>query len=162
MKLDDVLGGFDLDTVLRDVSCDAGVPPVRRAIAALCIGVGIDDAWLSVRELREAVSLVHEGADGGRARLATILSTACDDFQRAIYYCLAGRGVGEMAEAMDWLLAILKARGRTAAWLSRSRVQRRDLVSPYVCQAPDGPLVSSDADFELGHSWFVDRGPGPY
>ena len=90
MKLDDVLGGFDLDTVLRDVSCDA----VRRAIAALCIGVGIDDAWLSVRELREAVSLVHEGADGGRARLATILSTACDDFQRAIYYCLAGRGVG--------------------------------------------------------------------
>ena len=44
MKLDDVLGGFDLDIVLRDVSCDAGVPPVRRAIAALCIGVGIDDA----------------------------------------------------------------------------------------------------------------------
>ena len=133
MKLDDVLGGFDLDTVLRDVSCDA----VRRAIAALCIGVGIDDAWLSVRELREAVSLVHEGADGGRARLATILSTACDDFQRAIYYCLAGRGVGEMAEAMDWLLAILKARGRTAAWLSRLRVHRRDLVSPYVSEAPD-------------------------
>ena len=162
MKLDDVLGGFDLDIVLRDVSYDAGVPPVRRAIAALCIGVGIDDAWLSVRELREAVSLVHEGADGGRARLATILSTACDDFQRAIYYCLAGRGVGEMAEAMDWLLAILKARGRTAAWLSLSRVQRRDLVSPYVCEAPDGPLVSPDADFELGRSWFVDRGPSPY
>ena len=162
MKLDDVLGGFDLDIVLRDVSCDAGVPPVRRAIAALCIGVGIDDAWLSVRELREAVSLVHEGADGGRARLATILSTACDDFQRAIYYCLAGRGVGEMAEAMDWLLAILKARGRTAAWLSRSRVQRRDMVSPYVCEAPDGPLVSADADFELGRSWFVDRVRGQY
>ncbi len=162
MKLNDVLGGFDLDIVLRDVSCDAGVPPVRRAIAALCIGVGIDDAWLSVRELREAVSLVHEGADGGRARLATILSTACDDFQRAIYYCLAGRGVGEMAEAMDWLLAILKARGRTAAWLSRSRVRRRDLMSPYVCEAPDGPLVSPDADFELGRSWFVDRRPGPY
>ncbi|MBB6193512.1 hypothetical protein FHS51_003769 [Sphingobium wenxiniae] len=162
MQLDDVLGGFDLDIVLRDVSCDAGVPPVRRAIAALCIGVGIDDAWLSVRELREAVSLVHEGADGGRARLATILSTACDDFQRAIYYCMAGRGVGEMAEAMDWLLAILKARGRTAAWLSRSRVRRRDLMSPYVCEAPDGPLVSPDADFELGRSWFVDRGPGPY
>ena len=111
---------------------------------------------------KRQVSLVHEGADGGRARLATILSTACDDFQRAIYYCLAGRGVGEMAEAMDWLLAILKARGRTAAWLSRLRVHRRDLVSPYVSEAPDGPLVSPDADFELGRSWFVDRGPGSY
>ena len=73
-----------------------------------------------------------------------------------------GRGVGEMAEAMDWLLAILKARGRTAAWLSRLRVHRRDLVSPYVSEAPDGPLVSPDADFELGRSWFVDRGPGSY
>jgi hypothetical protein len=76
--------------------------------------------------------------------------------------CLAGRGVVEMAEAMDWLLAILKARGRTAAWLSRSRVRRKDLVSPYVAEAPDGPLVSASADFELGQSWFVERGPEPY
>ena len=89
------------------------------------------------------------------------LSTACDDFQRAIYYCLAGRGVGEMAEAMDWLLAILKARGRTAAWLSRSGLRRKNLVSPYVAEAPDGPLVSADPYFELGRSWFVERGPGP-
>ena len=63
---------------------------------------------------------------------------------------------------MDWLLAMLKARGRTAAWLSRSRMCRRDLVSPYVAEAPDGPLVSASADFELGQSWFVERGPEPY
>lgn len=152
---------FDLDIALRDASCDLNLPPARRAIAALCIGVGVDDAYLSVRELREAVSLVHENAAGGRAKLASVLSNSCDDFQRAIYYCLAGRGVVEMAEAMDWLLAMLKARGRTAAWLSRSRVCRKELVSPYVAEAPDGPLVSSDADFELGRSWFVGRGPCP-
>lgn len=153
---------FDLDIALRDASCDLNVPPARRAIAALCIGVGVDDAYFSVRELREAVSQVHENAPGGRARLAAILSTSCDDFQRAIYYSLAGRGVVEMADAMDWLLGILKARGRTAAWLSRSRVRRKDLVSPYVAEAPDGPLVSASADFELGQSWFVERGPEPY
>ena len=136
------LDHFDLDIVLRDASCDMNLQPVRRAIAALCIGVSVDDAYLSVRELREAVSLVHENAPGGRAKLAAILSTSCDDFQRAIYYCLAGRGVVEMAEAMDWLLTLLKARGRIAAWLSRSRVRRKDLVSPYVAEAPDGPLVS--------------------
>jgi hypothetical protein len=162
MKLNNVLEGFDLDIGLRDVSCDPDVAPVRRAIAGLCIGVGIDDAWLSVRELREAVSLVHEGAEGSKGRLAAILSNPCDDFQRAIYYCLAGRGVGEMAEAMDWLIDILKARGRTAAWLSRLRLRRKELVSPYVSEAPDGPLVSPDADFELGRSWFVERGTGPY
>ena len=156
------LDQFDLDIVLRDASCDANLPPTQRAIAALCIGIGVDDAYLSVRELREAVSLVHEGAAGGRAKLAGILSTRCDDFQRAIYYSLAGRGVVEMAEAMDWLLAILKARGRTAAWLSRLRVRCKDLISPYVSEAPDGPLVSASPDFELGQSWFVERGPGPF
>ena len=156
------LDHFDLDIGLRDASCDENLPPVRRAIAALCIGVGVDDAYLSVRELREAVSLVHENAPGGRAKLAGILSTQCDDFQRAIYYCLAGRGVVEMAEAMDWLLTILKARGRTAAWISRMRVRRKDLVSPYVSEAPDGPVVSASPDFELGQSWFVERGPEPY
>lgn len=156
------LDRFDLDIVLRDVSCDETVLPTRRAIAALCIGVGFDDAYYSVRELREAISLVHEDAAGGRAKLAGILSTACDDFQRGIYYCLAGRGVVEMAEAMDWLLGILKARGRTAAWLSRLRIPRKDLTSPYVAEGPDGPLVSGDANFELGRSWFVERGPEPY
>jgi hypothetical protein len=84
---------FDLDIELRDASCDLNVLPARRAIAALCIGVGVDDAYFSVRELREAVSLVHENAPGGRAKLAAILSNSCDDFQRAIYFCLAGRGV---------------------------------------------------------------------
>ena len=161
MNRNAVLDEFDLDIGLRDVSCDGEVLPVRRAIAALCIGVDVDDAWLSVRELREAVSLVHEGAEGSKARLAAILSNSCDDFQRAIYYCLAGRGVAQMAEAMDWLLGILMARGRTADWLSRSRLRRKDLVSPYVAEAPDGPLVSADPYFELGRSWFVERGPGP-
>ena len=46
--------------------------------------------------------------------------------------------------------------------LSESLVRRKDLVSPYVAEAPDGPLVSPSPDFELGQSWFVERGPGPY
>lgn len=104
MPIGDHTGHFDLDIALRDASCDLNVLPARRAIAALCIGVGVDDAYFSVRELREAVSLVHENAPGGRAKLAAILSNSCDDFQRGIYYCLAGRGVVEMADAMDWLL----------------------------------------------------------
>ena len=33
------LDHFDLDIGLRDASCDENLPPVRRAIAALCIGV---------------------------------------------------------------------------------------------------------------------------
>jgi len=40
---------FDLDIALRDASCDLNVLPTRRAIAALCIGVGVDDAYFSVQ-----------------------------------------------------------------------------------------------------------------
>ncbi len=153
---------FDLDIVLRDVSCDANVMPVRRAIAALCIGMDIDDAFYSVRELREAVALVLDGAQDGREKLVGILGNRCDDFQRAVYYALAGRGVVEMLEALDWLGVILKARGRVAGFLGRQRIERKPLVSPYVCEEPDGPVVAADPQFPLGRSWSVERGPGPY
>ena len=154
--------GFDLDIVLRDVSCDANVMPVRRAIAALCIGMNIDDAYYSVRELREAVALVLEDAPDGREKLVGILGNRCDDFQRAIYYALAGRGVVEMLEALDWLCVILKGRGRVAGFLGRQRIVRKSLVSPYVGEEPDGPVVAADPQFPLGRSWSVERGPGPY
>ena len=32
----------------------------------------------------------------------------------------------------------------------------------FVSEAPDGPVVSASPDFELGQSWFVERGPEPY
>lgn len=158
----EVCHGFDLDIGLRDAACDANVVPVRRAIANLSIGMDVDDAYYSVRELREAMVMVFEGSPKGREKLASVLAAACDDFQRAIYYALAGRGIGDALEALDWLLAILKARGKLAASLSRQRIYRRALISPYVSEEPEGPLVSPDRGFELGKSWSVERGPGPY
>ena len=67
-----------------------------------------------------------------------------------------------MLDTLDWLSALLKARGLVAARLSRKRIGRRDLVSPYVADEPDGPLVSPDARFELGAAWSVDQGPTPH
>lgn len=154
--------GFDLDIELRDAGCDVNIIPMRRAVANLCIGMDVDDAYYSVRELREAMVMVFEGVPKGREKLTTVLATACDDFQRAIYYALAGRGIGDALEALDWLLAILRCRGKLAASLSRQRIYRRPLVSPYVSEEPEGPLVAPDRGFELGKSWSVERGPGPY
>lgn len=159
---DTLLDHFDLDIALRDAACDPHLRPQQRAAANLCLGMGIDDAYLSVRELAQAVDWVHHGLPEGRVKLAAILSNACDDFQRAIYYALAGRGVVEMLDTFDWLLALLKARGLIAAALSRKRIARRALVSPYVAEEPDGPLVSPDSHFPLGAAWSVDRGPRPY
>lgn len=90
---DTLLDQFDLDIALRDAACDPDLRPQQRVVANLCLGMGIDDAYLSVRELAQAVDWAHHGVPEGRAKLAAILSNACDDFRRAVYYALAGRGI---------------------------------------------------------------------
>jgi hypothetical protein len=156
-----LLENFDLDISLRDAACDPDLLPQQRAVANLCLGMDIDDAYLSVRELHQAVDWVHHCVPEGRQKLAATLSNPCDDFQRALYYALAGRGIVEMLDTLGWLAGLLKARGRVAAQLSRARIMRRPLISPYVAAEPDGPLVSPDPGFELGAAWAADRGPHP-
>src|SRR3546814_6698677 len=93
---------FDLDVTLRDAALDDQNRPTRRMLANAAIGMHVEDAYYSVRELREAVSWIHEGETGGKRKLASILSNpAGDDFQRCIYFCLAGRGVVEMIDRSE-------------------------------------------------------------
>ena len=49
---------FDLDITLRDAALDADNRPTRRMIANAAIGIDVEDAYYSVRELREAVSKI--------------------------------------------------------------------------------------------------------
>ena len=49
------LDHFDLDIGLRDASCDENLLPVRRAIAALCIGFGIYEAIATFQALASAL-----------------------------------------------------------------------------------------------------------
>jgi hypothetical protein len=89
--------------------------------------------------------------------LAAILSNPHgNDFQRCLYYCLAGRGVVEMLDDMLWLEELLEARGRIAGKLSHQRLRARQLVAPYVADEPDGPIVSADESFSQGRSWWSD------
>lgn len=156
MKLSDFVDRFDLDLILRDESLDPLNTPTRRAIAALSIGVSPEDAYYSTRELREAVQWVHEGEIGGKARLARILSTGCDDYQRCIYYSLAGRGVCRIMDDLEWLEEKLLNRGQLTRKLFREKARTMPLVNPYVSSKPDGPLVSPDPDFVEGPSWYLD------
>jgi len=148
---------FDLDITLRDASLDPSNPPSQRMIAAAAIGMDVEDAYYSVRELREAVSWVHEGELGGKRKLAAILSNeGSDDFQRCIYYCLAGRGVVDMLDDLTWLEGLLEHRGRIAGKLMRAKIRMMPLVSPYVAKEPDGPVGVIDEDFRQGPSWWLD------
>jgi len=155
------LAPFDLDVTLRDAALDEQNRPTRRMIANAAIGMHVEDAYFSVRELREAVSWIHEGETGGKRKLASILSNpAGDDFQRCIYFCLAGRGVVEMLDDLMWLEELLEARGRVAGEMHRRKVRARPLVSPYVADEPDGAVVSASEDFQQGRSWWADPALG--
>jgi len=159
MNTSQFLEPFDLDVTLRDAALDELNRPTRRMIANAAIGMHIEDAYYSVRELREAVAWVHEGEIGGKRRLAAILSNSeGDDFQRCLYFCLAGRGVVEMIDDLMWLEELLEARGRIAGQMHRRRVRTFPHVSPYVADEPDGPIVAAREDFTQGRSWWSNSG----
>lgn len=151
------LDHFDLDVMLRDAALDEHNRPTRRMIANAAIGMHVEDAYYSVRELREAVGWIHEGEPGGKRKLASILSNPTgDDYQRCIYFCLAGRGVALMLDDLMWLEDLLEARGRIAGDMHRRKVKARPVVTPYVADEPDGPIVSGADDFRQGRSWWAD------
>jgi hypothetical protein len=143
--------------VLRDAALDEANRPTRRMIANASLAMHLEDAYYSVRELREAVTWVHEGTAGGKRKLSSLLANPDgDDFQRCIYFCLAGRGVVEMIEDLLWLELLLEARGRAGGAVHRGHGRLRPLVSPYVADAPDGPVVAEVKDFRQGPSWWAD------
>src|SRR3546814_1382009 len=111
----------------------------------------LEDAYYSVRELREAVTWVHEGVAGGKRKLASLLANPDgDDFQRCIYFCLAGRGVVDMIDDLLWLERLIEERGRVAGDVRRRKVGLGALVSHYVEDAPDGPIVAEAEEFPQG------------
>lgn len=124
------VGRFDLDLGLRDASLDPANRPTRRMLAAAAIGTEVNDAYYAAVELREAIEWVHDGHPGGKLKLSMILGNACDDYQRCLYFILAGRGIVQMLEDLDWLESLLEARGRVAGKLFKRRVPIMPQVRP--------------------------------
>ena len=147
---------FDTDIMLRDAAIDPQNRPTRRMIANAAIGVEVDDAYYSLRELREAISWIHEGDTGGKPKLARMLANECDDYQRCIYYALAGRGIVQMLDDLEWLEDILETRARIVGQVRRARERCMPLTSPYVSAEPDGVLPMPDGEFRQGPSWYLD------
>ena len=150
------IGAFDLEITLRDATLDEANRPTRRMLANACIGVDPFDAYYASLELFEALQAVHEECADAKAKLARILSTRCDDFQRCLYYSLAGRGVVQMLEDFEWLLHILRGRAKISADLLRHGGDVQVAHTPYICDEPDGPIAAANPDFELGASWLID------
>ncbi|NJM50192.1 MAG: hypothetical protein HC843_04355 [Sphingomonadales bacterium] len=84
---------FDLDVELRDIADNSDEFPTLRALALLSIGMPLHDGYMSCRELLEILHWCADGRPEGKERLAKLLGTDCDDYQRALYYTLAAAAV---------------------------------------------------------------------
>ncbi|MBI0477051.1 hypothetical protein D9601_17015 [Sphingomonas sp. MA1305] len=156
----DLLDRFDLDLSLDEAALAPDQSPARRMLANACIGMDTLDAFYAVAELRQAAAWVHDGDPAGRRKLVAILGNdAVDDFQRCLYYALAGRGIVAMLDDLAWLEALLERRAKVAGRLHARGVRVRPLVSPYVAAEADGPVGVFDPDFAQGPSWWLERDP---
>ena len=144
----------DLEFSFEEALCNPKLNSSKRVLAGLCIGVDEEDAFAAVNELHAAVVAAAEAGTARAERLMEVLSNrACDDFQRALYYALAGRGIDNMVSSLRWLREILRIRRRASSWARISDVPMVREANPYVSDRPDGPVPTFDPDIQVGPSW---------
>jgi hypothetical protein len=117
-----------------------------------------EDALSAASELSRAVDGLMAGHAGAKATLAAVLGGRGNDYQRCLWYMLAGRDPLGTAVDLGRLVELLGGR----AALARDAAVNGSGVSvesdPYVTDQADGPLGVFPADFTLGVHWspFVD------
>jgi len=116
--ISEMLAGYDFNLPLRDALDDRTLSPDRRALAAVSVRQGLDDALFSAHELLEAFRLletddrlgVAPADSAGAAAIEAILVADGDDYQRRIYWILSERPVSEAVCDLVWLAEILHGR----------------------------------------------------
>ena len=83
-----LLASYDFELPLRDALADPELDPVRRALASIAIGTGLDDGHLAAAELAgaarqfatdRAAGVSDEAGEGAR-QLRGVLTADCDDY----------------------------------------------------------------------------------
>lgn len=124
------LASYAFELPLRDALDDPELDPVRRALAALGMGIGLDHGYLAAGELLEAMRLIADdraadvpsGQGRGANLLRDILDTPGDDYQRSLWYAVSRCGIDAAAEHLAWLVATMYARGAMFRAIRDARV----------------------------------------
>ena len=146
----------------QNIDIDLGLAEVRdcndehwtmRALAGASVGVDPEDALSAASELSRAVNGLMAGHPEAKAELATILGGRGNDYQRCLWYALAGRDPLGTSVDLGRLVDLLGARAQCA---HDAALSGRGVVlspTPYVTDSVDGPLGVFSADFTLGAQW---------
>lgn len=125
----------DPDLILQDTAREHQDHEMR-AMASLTLGIGLDDAYFAVQELIEAMRLTIRCPNEGKTILSNILSDDWSDYQRGIYFCVAGRGQSKMIKMLEAFARILEARGRADKFFQEQGIRKRKLNDPYQQSLP--------------------------
>jgi hypothetical protein len=145
-----------------NIDIDLGLAEVRdcndehwtmRALAGASVGVDPEDALSAASELSRAVNGLMAGNRETKSELATILGGRGNDYQRCLWYALAGRDPLGTSVDLGRLVELLGAR----AQLARNAAARGSGIvlspAPYVTDSVDGPLGVFSPEFTLGAHW---------
>jgi hypothetical protein len=150
MDADDV----DLDLGLIEVRDNPDEHWTMRALAGHSVGMPVEAGYRAALDLQRAVGLLANGVETGKKELTKILGADRIDYQRALFYALAGRGPIAMVTDLNRLVYLMRARQSVAGWAKAKGLITTRQNSPYC--GYDGPEVSPGqycANFDLKDAW---------
>lgn len=149
----DWLHDLNIDLGLIEVRDDPDACWERRALAGASVGTDPGITLAEAYMLACTIDRIVAGDPDGKRELAEILGDARNDYQRCLWYTLAGRHPFAIATDVRWLTGLLRA--RDAQWMAARKAGRTVTKepSPYVTDAADGPVGVFGRDFVLGPQW---------
>jgi len=143
----------DLDLSLAEVRDCGDEHWTFRALAGASVGVDPEDALSSAIELSGAVNGLMAGHQSAKGCLANILGGRGNDYQRCLWYILAGRDPLGTSVDLGRLVELLARRAAMARQAAVNGSGVTVAADPYVTDEADGPLGVYPADFKLGAHW---------
>ena len=154
MALQDLwLEGIDVDAALYDVRDDDAQAWEVRALAGASIGIDPIAGLRAVIELSSALERIVRGESEGKTQLAAILDRAGDDYQRCLWYTVAGRDPLAVATSFGELEKLMAARALLWVEVGDRGLAPTKSDNPYWTTAPEGPRATFSDRFELGDHW---------
>ena len=147
------LEGIHIDAALFDVRDDEGISWEVRALAGASIGIDPVIGLRAVLELSDAVGRIVRGESEGKKRLARILGRTGDDYQRCLWYSVAGRDPLAVATSFGELEKLMAARAMLWVEAGDRDLSPSKADNPYWTTAPEGPRATFSDRFELGEHW---------
>ena len=132
------LAGYDVDLALHDALNDPGLDPVRRTLAGLLIGVGVEHGFYMARELRQfAERLAADRARGvpdhesdAAARLHRELGHPENDQHARIWAAVSRCPLPDAITHLRWLEELLRGRASMGGVLRRAGPKLRSSAEP--------------------------------